>query len=614
MQKQHLRSLFSDQILRIPDYQRGYAWESKQWNDLLEDLDALAADETQSHYAGTIVTFVPTGEQAAEIFYGNNPFKVADVVDGQQRLTTLLLFLSALIRTLEDQGLDYAEDRSSYLYKANQARLTLANDCQSIFFDLLKTGTVSNQATTQHQKRLLEAYATFLGHIQASLADKGINHLRKLFAAITSKLVFTAYSIESESEIGMTFELMNSRGKGLSTLELLKNYFMHWVSRNLGREADHGTSITKQINDRWKTTYSNVGDCDGTEDQALRITWVLMCSPTPKHWQGYSGFKEDAFFPIRGFDDHGIKSKEAIKQKISSFTDLLASISKHYLAILAPNAQRCFSEEEVIWLEKIRRTGNIANFLPLMVGARIKCEADNDLLKNYVELLQSLERYAYRVFIFEGKRSNAGRSNLFGKAYELHQGNSDIPSIIRQVDGLTLYYAPEDSFKEQVQKPFAWYPSRLLRYTLFEYEIHRLRQDGHQRAPQIQWGDLSDTTIEHIFPQTPEEQSQWLREWNNEDISTWLHDIGNLTLTLDNSSYRNFDFERKKGTAGGTRCYAGSTLRQERDLAAYDSWTPKEVKQRHEAITSWVIERWSVPPTVPVTADENIAEDEEDDS
>lgn len=613
MQKQHLDSLFSKQLLRIPDYQRGYAWGEKQWKDLVVDLDALAADETQSHYAGTIVTFLPTGERGTKVYYGNRTYKVADVVDGQQRLTTILLFLSALIRTLEAQDLDYSEDTNSYLYKDNRARLELANDCQSIFFDLLKTGTASDEAKTQYQKRLVQAYETFHEHIRKSLADKGIEHLRNLFAAITSKLVFTAYSIESESEIGMTFELMNSRGKGLSTLELLKNYFMHWVSRNLVKEPEKGVSITGQINDRWKTTYSNVGDCGGSEDQALRVAWILMCSPTPKHWQGYSGFKEENYFPIRGFEDQGKKSREAIKGKISTFADLLAKVSKHYLAIMAPNEQRSFSKKEVAWLKKIRRTGNVANFLPLMVSARIICEADTTKLDDYLALLQSLERYAYRVFIFEGKRSNAGCSSLFGKAHELYNEKSEIPTITREVDGLILYYAPEESFKEQAEKPFAWYPSRLLRYTLFEYEIHRLEEHGHNRAPEIRWEALNDTTIEHIFPQTPEEKSQWLKDWVQASIETWLHDIGNLSLTLDNSSYRNFDFERKKGTAGGVKCYAGSTLRQERDLAAYDAWTPKEAKKRHDLITRWIIERWSVPSAVSVIADENKEQDEYDD-
>lgn len=518
-----------------------------------------------------------------------------------------------LIRKLEVEGHDYSKERSAYLYEGNRSRLTLANECQQIFIDLLTTGQASDEPQTGHQKRLVEACGIFKKHVEARFAEKGIDYLRELFAAITSKLVFTTYPIEEECEIGMTFELMNSRGEPLSTLELLKNYFMHWVSRNLADTPDQGSGLTAQLNQRWKTTYANVGDCDGNEDQVLRVAWILMCSPTPKHWNGYRGFKDDAYFPLRGFEKNGNAKKSQIHRKIQVFADLLATNSKHYLAILDPNESRSFSTEESSWLGRIGRTGNIANILPLMVSARMKCEADQNLHGDYIELLKSLERYAYRVYIFEGKRSNAGRPNFFRKAYDLHNDQCRISEITESVDALTHYYAPEDAFREQVRKPFKWYNfRRLLKYTLFEYEAHRLEQLKYRRAPQLKWSDLSDTTIEHVLPQTPAEGSQWLQDWNQDEIETWLHDIGNLSLTLDNSCYSNFHFERKKGAAGKVKCYAGSPLIQERDLAAFDAWTADSVKNRHESLTEWVVQRWGISKSLTMLIAEALAEDEEE--
>jgi len=98
MDKQTLSILFSGKIFRIPDYQRGYAWEEKQWNDLIEDIDALVTDErVKSHYTGTVVIFSPKDNTAV---YNRKPVNVVDVVDGQQRLTTVCLYVAAIIRAL----------------------------------------------------------------------------------------------------------------------------------------------------------------------------------------------------------------------------------------------------------------------------------------------------------------------------------------------------------------------------------------------------------------------------------------------------------------------------------------------------------------------------------
>src|SRR5207249_4121136 len=135
---------------------------------------------------------------------------------------------------------------------------------------------------------------------------------------------------EEEHEIGMTFELMNSRGKGLSVLELLKNYLMHWVSRNETDPAERST-LTRLINKNWKDTYTNLGACTGNEDQCLRIAWTLYCSPSPANWIGYDGFKGDDYIPLRTFTAK--RTKADTKAFIARFADGLAEISSHYASI-----------------------------------------------------------------------------------------------------------------------------------------------------------------------------------------------------------------------------------------------------------------------------------------
>ena len=592
MNKITLTTLFSDALFRIPDYQRGYAWEEPQWKDFIQDIDALVDEDVTSHYTGTVVVY-DAGRQAEIKSYGTRKFRVVDVVDGQQRLTTSCLYLSAILQTLIKNGKsEYEADVPNFLYAGATCKLTPNNDCQDVFFDLLKTGQVKSVPQSVHGLRLMKACEYFQRHLKEQVnlrGDKGLEYLSDIFNAIVTKLGFTKYVIEEECEIGMTFELMNSRGKELSILELLKNYLMHWVFRNISDESERG-EISKLINKSWKTTYTNIGKCNGDEDQCLRIAWTLFCSYTPANWKGYAGFKDDGYIPLRNFEK---QSKEKVKQFILSFVDGLEEVSAQYATILKPNSGVPVSAEEVTWLAKIHNTGNIANFLPLMVIARKYCLDGIFSKEDYVELLKALECYAYRVFIFDGRRSNAGKTNFYRWANDAYSKNKALPEITENIYGLVLRYAKENDFTDWLSQPEDWYSyRRLLRYTLYEYEQHLLKVEGKNKAPALTWDQLSDSTIEHILPQTPEKGSHWKKVWSAKETNECLHDIGNLVLTQNNSNYLNFEFSRKKGKPGISPSYSNSDIRQERRVAVFKDWTRDQLILRRDELVSWIVERW----------------------
>lgn len=428
-------------------------------------------------------------------------------------------------------------------------------------------------------------------HIEEQLTkrvDKGEDYLRDLFDAIIRKLNFSFYPIEVESEIGMTFELMNSRGKNLSSMELLKNYLMYWVYRNILDNSEK-EDFTSKINKTWKEVYVNIAKCNGSESQCLRIAWTLFVNYTPKNWNGYSGFKSDEVIPLRNFNS---KSKEDVKEFLLKFVDGLALISKHYSAIIKPN-NNSFDENELNLLTKIRNAGNIANYLPLMVASRIKKETNEVTKDDYFDLLKSLEIFSYRVFLWEGKRSNAGLSKFYRWADDVFSSKHSLKSVTDWIYGTINWYSPENGFRKSLTEDFfGWYHyRRLLKYTLFEYELFLLKG---KNKPKLNWEDLTDSTIEHILPQNPDSNSNWLIKWTDEERKKYLHDISNLVLTKDNSRYSNFEFDRKKGIAGSGFSYSNSDIRQERKIAEYDDWTPDTCKKRREELTNWVIKNWGI--------------------
>ena len=437
-------------------------------------------------------------------------------------------------------------------------------------------------------------------------------YLKDLFDAIIRKLNFSFYPIEIESEIGMTFELMNSRGKDLSSMELLKNYLMYWVYRNI-QDISEKEDFTKTINKTWKEVYVNIAKCNGSESQCLRIAWTLFVNYTPKNWDGYSGFKSDDVIPLRNFS---VKSKEEVKRFLLRFVDGLALISKHYSAILKSN-NSSFDETELNLLTKIRNAGNIANYLPLMVASRIKRENNEALNDEYIGLLKSLEMFSYRVFLWEGKRSNAGLSKFYRWADDIFSSKHSIHSVTEWIYGTINWYSPENGFRKSLNEDFfEWYHfRRLLKYTLFEYELFLLKG---KNKPKLNWEDLTDSTIEHILPQNPDVNSNWISKWTDDERKKFIHDISNLVLTKDNSRYSNFEFDRKsKGiNNNGEKVYefyySNSDIKQERKIAQdFDDWTPENRNKRRLELTSWIIANWGIERHFQAPTNDIIEDEEE---
>lgn len=383
---------------------------------------------------------------------------------------------------------------------------------------------------------------------------------------------------------------------------------MYWVYRNIPLENEK-EDFTKIINKSWKEVYINIASCNGSENQCLRIAWTLFVTHTPKNWDGYNGFKSDEVIPLRDFSK---KSKEATKDFLLKFINGLALISKHYAAIIKPNETNK-DNLEFEFLDKIRNAGNIANYLPLMVAVRIKSEKGVINQTDYLSFLKSLELFSFRVFLWEGKRSNAGLSKFYRWSDDIFSDKHRIGSITEWVYGTINWYSNENSFRKSLKEDFYnWYQwRRLLKYTLFEYELWLLEREGKGNTPKLAWNDLTDATIEHIFPQNPKENSLWVKVWSGESAKKYLHDISNLVLTKDNSHYLNFDFNRKKGSSGVGHCYSNSDIRQERKIAEFEEWTAESCIKRRKELESWIISRWGIDQLYVLPKDLAIEDDDD---
>ncbi|MEO6202458.1 MAG: DUF262 domain-containing protein [Nitrospirales bacterium] len=218
-----LKDIFDDgkRQLSVPDYQRGYSWENEQRNDLMGDIQQIRSQKHR-HFTGTVVA----SKQG-----DSNCF---DLVDGQQRITSLVILISCLLRATRQDGLSEIAETSLeeieriYLWSGVQEgntryQLKLGSIRDPLFHELLLQGQLKNeQVKNKADQNIVDAVVQFDDWLKELKDDE----LSAIFLAVTNKLGFLLYAPEQDAEIGIMFEVINNRGKPLSELEKIKNYLI----------------------------------------------------------------------------------------------------------------------------------------------------------------------------------------------------------------------------------------------------------------------------------------------------------------------------------------------------------------------------------------------------
>ena len=328
-----LDSIFTKKMFRIPDYQRGYAWDREQWDAFWEDLISLSDD--RYHYTGLLtLKEIPSADvnQGDKEFWlvHDHSYKMYHIVDGQQRLTTFTLFLQAFIELLrglpENEGraddaicltdtLRIAEIKDNFLFKLKPSEGA---------FRTYKFGyTVDNPSDRYMRYRILgeedggtvdETFYTlnlqngkiyFKQSLQAWHDKKGISGLRELYRKLTKRFLFNQYIIEDEFDVFVAFEAMNNRGKKLSDLELLKNRLIYLTTLYTDKELDSAErkDLRDSINDAWKEVYFQLGRHKLeplNDDEFLKAHWMMYFKYSRQKSQEYIKFLlKEQFNPQR---------------------------------------------------------------------------------------------------------------------------------------------------------------------------------------------------------------------------------------------------------------------------------------------------------------------------
>ena len=617
-----LDQVFQNRVFCVPDYQRGYAWEARQLDDLLEDLEEMR--EAKDHYTGTLVLH-RTG--AFEEDEEGVRYERVEVVDGQQRLTTLVILLSVVARALAGSASTALATGLRRRFVATRDaggqpfyKLRLSGELQPWFTQavLADTSTTTASSELAAQRRLLAARTRFSEYVDRQRTRPDfVDWLQDLSRKVTTRLRLSVYPVGNEAEVGVIFEVMNNRGRPLTEMEKVKNHLLYLASR-LSVPSE---GLRDLVNRAWAAIYRRL-EAVGLgaaeyEDQLLRAHWIATADPDVRRWEGSRSIKQR--FQLKAF--RGLDAERDLLARLTEYARTLGDAVVPFVDAHRPTAPGAFgafvdpahTAESRRWGDKITRMWAIAPFLPLLIATRLRAPQDG---AETAALLCLLERYAFRIYRWGEMRSHTGQSTLYVLAHKRFRDELDSAALCAQIRGLLQRYNSEAAFEAQLQEQprdednnwFAWSG---IRYFLYEWEEHCAAPG----AVQVPWQTLSKEelakTVEHILPQSPADPA-W-RHFTVADRARYTHDIGNLVLTAYNPSLGAKGFSAKKGAPGQARCYATSQLKSEQRLAALSEWDVATLKARRAEIVAWARERWAVTEP-PATSVEVVADDEDEDS
>ncbi len=270
-----LRGLFTDRVFRIPEYQRFYSWKTKQRTDLFEDIERLVERPSDDHHFMATVVCYRTQETTTE---GMVEYRLYDVVDGQQRLTTLIILLKCVFLDLERDSLNDEEraELGKLLVKrdSNLVLLQSNNANQQIFNQFLRAGRYPSDEdmVTAADRNLASAIKDCEKFVLKWKTESG--SLLDLLRVVQNRLGFVAYDTENAQLVYNLFEILNSRGLAVDWLDKCKSLLMG-AAHGLAESDDAATAAVAALHGIWGNIYRKLAEVSVPGQEILRVTATL---------------------------------------------------------------------------------------------------------------------------------------------------------------------------------------------------------------------------------------------------------------------------------------------------------------------------------------------------
>lgn len=534
----------------IPIYQRSYSWNEKQCSQLFDDILRTGAnDNTNAYFVGSIV-YVEKGIYAVT---GNSPLLV---IDGQQRLTTIMLFIEAIARHLGEGELvgSFSEKKLRNYYLINSLeegddkyKLILSQTDKDSLIAILDNVDMPNN----YSIKIKENFDFFVNKL------KEVDDIDTICKGL-AKLVIVDISLDREQDNPqLIFESLNSMGLELNQADLIRNFVL------MRLEPDLQTKLYSQY---WRPMEVLFGQEAYSEyfDGFMRHYLTLKTGSIPKEREVYEAFK-----------DYAISSDLETEELVGD----IKKFAKFYCAIALgiendEDLKMAFSD-----IKELRVDVAFPLFLELYRDYNDGLLSKQDFLK----ILRLTESYVFR-------RAVCGiPTNSMNKTFAGFIKNIDKENYLETVQAyfLTLpsyrRFPDDEEFRREIET------KDLYNFRSKSYWLRRL--ENYNRKERVL---VNEYTIEHIMPQNENLSLEWKGslgdEWQRIQ-KTYLHTLGNLTLTGYNSEYSDKKFIDKRDCVGG---FKESPIRLNKEIAQMDTWNEDSIKKRAAILSAQAVNVWVV--------------------
>lgn len=535
--------LKSDQQFLVPHFQRPYSWREREWRVLWEDLlELVGEDDPEPHFLGSIVTApartVPEGVEKRLL------------IDGQQRLTTIVLLL-AIIRAraiaagntkLADRILDLVlnrhEDGSDRYRLLPTQGETVADSDRDALMALIDGREHSSTSGIQEART----------YFSQKLARSDAPNLDALLKVITSKLTLVSIILDEKDNPHRIFESLNGKGRPLSQADLIRNYFFMRLP-----PTEHEV-VYRAL---WQPMQRRLGEDTLTEF----VRHYLM------HF-GQAVKESDIYSTLKVRVDTSDRDSRAHLEDLARFAE-------HYEVLLHPEkAPTAAIRERLDRLQRLEITVAYPFLLPVyadFAGGAITAE-------QLCDVLGVIETYVVRRFVCAVPTS--GLNKVFPPLYQQVKKR---PEVVAATKALLAERAcpRDDEFRDRLESARLYGGGERREKTLIILGRLEAAMDHKEQV------DTRALTIEHVMPQT---LTDWWKihlgdDWE-EDHGQLLHTLGNLTLTNYNPELSNRSYPEKR------ELLARSHVELNRYFADVEHWNEGEIQRRADALSDLALTVW----------------------
>ena len=543
---------------RVPSFQRDYSWSTDEWDDLWQDITGLFGEGPEpAHYMGYLVL------QSVD----NREF---DIIDGQQRMTTLSLLMLAAIAHLtalavpedheDPQSRRASQLRGNYIGYLDpvtlvpRSKLTLNRRDDGFYQNyLVPLERLPQRGLSPSEHLLRRAFTWFRDRIGEYCGDDGEAVARFVDTAV-DKLFFTVITVTDELNAFTVFETLNARGVRLSATDLLKNYLFSLISR----EGAHESEI-RTLENRWEDIVGFLGSESFPE--FLRIFWNSRNRLVRKF---------ELFKTIRG----------QIRDKAGAFA-LIRDMDRHarvYAALRSPE-DGAWTAQERGSLAQLQMF-NVRQPLAVLLAAFERFEQEDRI--GFERFLRSIAVVSFRYNVICGRQGNEQEVLYNGIARGLSAGR--IAGVAEAIGALRPVYPSDGEFRtafaDKTLRTTSSRNKKVVRFILFQIEEHL--SGGSLDFESARYG------IEHVLPEHP--GTDW-GQFDDRQRDAFTYRLGNLTLlrTSANRDLGNAGFDDKRPV------FEASEFQATRKLAEnYDVWTVDTIRERQNWMARQATGIWQV--------------------